>query len=78
LEDVTSPMYSTAVGLILKGFEKYKISESFTDSENGKPNKPEENQEAKADKVSGTSKFLDWVKSTTENITDSVFGDLTD
>jgi len=78
LEDVTSPMYSTAVGLILKGFEKYKISESYTDSENGKSNIPEENQEATADKVSGTSKFLDWVKSTTENITDSVFGDLTD
>jgi cell division protein FtsA len=69
-EDITSPMYATGIGLILKGFEriKNKIKE-----ENGSEKLTAEEKEG-IHRVSGTTKFLSWIKQTS----DSFFGDLTD
>lgn len=69
-EDVTSPMYSTGVGLILKGFERIKNS---TENHEGSAKKPSEETE-EITKNGGPAKFLEWIR----NTSDTFFGDLTD
>ncbi len=69
-EDVTSPMYSTGVGLILKGFERIKNKELASKS-NTKISEPTDSPKKRE---SGAIKFLDWIKQTS----DTFFTDLTD
>ena len=66
-DDITSPMYSTGVGLILKGFERIKNN---TDSIKEKEVEvtAEENGDGRKKQGSGLSNFLDFLKSTTDNI----------
>lgn len=69
-EDITSPMYSTGVGLILKGFERLQTN---TDAESSVEKKMIEKVETPS-KKSGMNNFLDMIKKTS----DTFFSDLTD
>jgi cell division protein FtsA len=69
-EDITSPMYATGIGLILKGFER--IKNKMREESGTQKLAPGEIEHVQ--RVSGTTKFLSWIKQTS----DSFFGDLTD
>ena len=69
-EDITSPMYSTGVGLILKGFERIRIK---TDTNSAQQSAPIE-KEIPEKRKSGMSDFLGIIKSKSATF----FDDLTD
>ena len=69
-EDITSPMYSTGVGLILKGFERIRIKTDTSSNKNSAPIEKEIPEKRK----SGMSDFLGLIKSKSATF----FDDLTD
>lgn len=78
VEDVTSPMYSTGVGLILKGFERIKIAEISNLEQTADTVSLEDEFERNSVKEAGTNNFLKWIKEKTDKISDTIFNDLTD
>ena len=70
-EDITSPMFSTSVGLILKGFERIKTN---TDPEIKAVDKEDVIKALEDTKPSGVTRFLDMIKAKSGTF----FDDLTD
>ena len=76
-EDVTSPMYSTGVGLILKGFERLRVADESNESKKSGVKLSGE-KEALQPRKSGANNFMDWIKGKADEITTNMFNDLTD